>query len=855
MEQFYNEFNIDPNSTEDIIRQTIDIQRKKWSMRLNAPSLEKRQIAESKMKLLDFAQEFLDSGEKNETQAKKENPAKNNDVIYRKVQNFIDTKNYEQALSLIKTTKMAQAQNAELYKMQANIEHIMEQDETSFKNYKYAYKISPNCKKTQAMIVLTGSLCGASGVDGYLDGLDESLTSLVALGEYQLAKHDYAMAFEYAQRAYSIDNKDVDTLILMMKSMSGLGLEQEQFDKIYKIIRKLPEDDRLTKVQLITLYKQQNFKKCEQICKKIRMNNPNSKLSEYAEELLRKMNKAVRGTEKNNDKTKKSKEVKTANIEEALAQLDVLVGLDNVKEQLEKFRKKVEYDKQRKEILGLENLTDDASYHFVFSGNPGTGKTTVARLFSEVFYHLGILSKGHLIETDRTGLVGQFVGETAQKTSKMIKDAMGGVLFIDEAYSLMGASENDFGKEAIEVLVKGVEDNRDDLIVILAGYKNDMHELMGSNPGLASRFTKYIDFADYTEDELLEIAISIASAQKYTIDDDGKYAFVQKIQKQMLGAKFGNARAVRNIMNEAFEEKANVHDVETLTVEQLTTITAKDFGVDISEKPEEKAEKYLKELKELVGLESVKNDIESLIGLITFQKEEHERIGQAVSNISMHMVFSGNPGTGKTTVARLYGNLLREIGVLKQGQFIETSRADLVGKYLGQTAPMVKKMCENAFGGILFIDEAYALCTGDNDDFGQEAVNTLIKEMEDHRDKLVVILAGYSDNMDDFLSSNPGFGSRITKTLIFQDYNSDQLWEIFLQCAKADLIEIDASCEGQVRQTLARTYASAGKNFGNAREARKLFETCKMAMIMRVQRQKITGDERRKIILEDVPLV
>lgn len=871
MEQIYQDLGIDPSWSSDEIKSFCVSARKKWSHRLNAPNLEKRQEAELRLHQIDQVEQSLQNNNQTPPTPPQNNPPENKppktpekttndtpkkkklDIVAsttRKVERQISIKNYEEAIELVRSVISEGNNQWELHALEAQIYHLTECDEQAFFKYKTIYK-EQQTPYLRAMCLHTGSLAKKDGLDPFTQDLDDSIHSHIAQGEYALLKFDYAKGFECADKALEIDKNDVDSLILMLKAMAGLNLPPEQFEIISKRIARLPEDDRLIKTQLNVLYKLGDMKKCEQICKKIRMNNPNSTLANYAEDLMRKLSAPTRSNNATNP-NHKSEHVKTANLDEALAQLDVLTGLSAVKDQLEKLRKKVQYDKQRQEKLGLSETEDDASYHFVFSGNPGTGKTTVARLFSEIFFHLGILSKGHLIETDRAGLVGQYIGETSQKTTKILQESLGGVLFIDEAYALAGGGDTDFGKEAIDILVKGVEDNRHDLIVILAGYKDDMSELMDTNPGLASRFTKYIDFEDYTEDELLEIAINIATKQKYTIDDSGKRAFIQQIQRQMLGSKFGNARAVRNLMNETFEEKANTDFVESLTMEELTTITALDFGVDVDETPEQRAEKYLQELHSLIGLDSVKRDIENLIGLITFQKEEQERIGTAVASINLHMVFAGNPGTGKTTVARLYGNLLREIGILKQGQFIEASRADLVGRYLGHTAPLVKKKCEEAFGGILFIDEAYALCSGERDSFGLEAVNTLIKEMEDNREKLVVILAGYTQNMDDFLLSNPGFASRITKTLVFEDYSIPELWDIFKMYATGELIEISPECEQAVQKHLEKLIKTAGSNFGNARDVRKLFEAGKMGMIMRVQRQKITGDDRRKMIAEDL---
>ncbi|MFI3202051.1 MAG: AAA family ATPase, partial [Eubacteriales bacterium] len=396
------------------------------------------------------------------------------------------------------------------------------------------------------------------------------------------------------------------------------------------------------------------------------------------------------------------------------------------------------------------------------------------------------------------------------------------------------------------------EDKRSSFIVILAGYRKEMENLMKTNPGLQSRFTKFIEFQDYTEEELLEIAIMIAKDQHYELSEDGKRAFKQTIRRLMVDEKFGNARAVRNVMNDAFEEKANNFDMDSN--DDFTVITAREFTL-ADGNGEENLQKYLLELHSLTGLESVKNDITHLIERMEYEREEEDRTGRRNAPMDMHMVFTGNPGTGKTTVARMYGDLLREIGVLKKGHFKEVSRANLVGKYQGHTAQKVQEVCEDAYGGILFIDEAYSLCTGEMDSFGKEAVDTLIKEMEDNKDKLLVILAGYTNEMSSFLLTNPGFASRISQTILFHDYTALELLEIFKLYMEKENIEMDSVCDPILYELFAKMLRNSTRNFGNARDVRKLFNDIKRNMISRVQREDVEGDDRRKILSRDIEMI
>lgn len=284
-------------------------------------------------------------------------------------------------------------------------------------------------------------------------------------------------------------------------------------------------------------------------------------------------------------------------IEDLLAELDGYIGLTAIKKEVRSLINMVTVYKMRREH---DLPTTDLSLHMVFSGNPGTGKTTVARLMGRIYHSLEILSKGQLVEVDRSGLVAGYVGQTAIKTSRVIDSALGGVLFIDEAYALNGRSENDFGQEAIDTILKAMEDHRDDLVVIVAGYDGLMEDFIHSNPGLESRFNRYLHFDDYTLDEMMSIFESQCKKGCYELDDEARIlvrAFIQEENEDSVS--FGNARGVRNLFEQILVHQANrLAEQKNICREDLMKITPADVqaarGLEPASPPAEKAEEEIR---------------------------------------------------------------------------------------------------------------------------------------------------------------------------------------------------------------------------------------------------------------------
>lgn len=520
-----------------------------------------------------------------------------------------------------------------------------------------------------------------------------------------------------------------------------------------------------------------------------------------------------------------------------------LVGMDSVKKELISFYNIARLEKLREQQLGLTK-NNSRAYNFVLYGNPGTGKTTVARIIGKVLYALGIRETDQFMEVDRSKLVSQYVGETAVKVQNTLKEISGGTLFIDEAYSLYKkGDEKDFGQEAIDTLLKDMEDHRSDYSVILAGYRMPMIEMLNhSNPGFRSRFTYHINIPDYSDEELLTIATNIAESHHYKIEEKGYEALKKRIAKERIDETFGNARFIRTVIDEAEANLANrLAKMNHFSQEDLVTLHAEDIF------PEEKRgkglEDLLKDLEHLVGLHDVKETVQTLLDMISVQKDMEE-LGISIGNDigTLHMSFKGNAGTGKTTVARLLGKILGEMGVLKRGDvFVEVKREDLVGQYQGHTAAKVKDVIRSAMGGVLFIDEAYSLVNGEGDTFGKEAVNALVAEMENHRDSLVVILAGYTSDIDRFLAENQGLRSRVTRDLFFEDYTLEEMVQMFRNQVRAAGFQMAEELDLDVEELLRRNIQETA-DFGNGRGVRNVFEKVKMKRARRISAAKRNGE-------------
>ena len=528
------------------------------------------------------------------------------------------------------------------------------------------------------------------------------------------------------------------------------------------------------------------------------------------------------------------------NIGESEKKLGELIGLSGIKESIRKIK-----------AYALSNKdSEDLNIHMCFLGNPGSGKTEVARYIAGILYENKILPTNKVIEVDRSGLVSQYFGATAEKTSRVISRAMGGVLFIDEAYALGNNADvgTDYGKEAIDTLVKAMEDYRGKFCVILAGYKNEMLQMLSTNPGFKSRIQFMLDFPNYSRDELKSITELMLKNRHYTIGDTALSRILDITDIKRKDPNFANAREIRNILDQVIMcqnlRRAGSDDTELGIVDVNKYI--QDAKINLPTSGTGTANKILtgeEELDQLIGLAAIKRMIKKI--------KAYAKRNQGQEGFNLHMCFYGNPGTGKTEVARILSRILYDAGVLPEAKLVETDSHGLLGKFVGETAPKTQAKINDAMNGVLFIDEAYGLvstntASGGVTSYGEEAIAVLLKEMEDRRGQFCVILAGYKDEMKTMLSANPGLESRIQFTLDFPDYTREELGEIAVAFLKKKKYEID---EPALNRLLDVTeYYRNRPNFANARTVRNILDQVIMNQNLRTE----DTDGDNLIVVDDV---
>ena len=714
--------------------------------------------------------------------------------------------------------------------------------------------------------------------------LEEDIHEAVSIKNIEYFEGNYDQNNETGQRTYYVEFPDIETRYIFVElTVENLVANRDWYKEIF--IR-FYNDARELKGEVVRLQKMKKDEEELQITAGWGSNVKGSwRRGRYTVEIvfqdrLIAESSFVIGTEyregiseiqspmQKGDNSSGDTKVKLLSGTEAYSQLNQLVGLRNVKRQISEHTKYIKFLQLRRD-RGFE---EEASMglHSVFTGNPGTGKTTVARLLGAIYHSMGLLDKGHVHEVDRVDLIGEYIGQTAPKVKEAFEKAKGGVLFIDEAYALARNNDDskDFGREVIELLVKQMSHPSCDFMVVVAGYPKEMDAFIRSNPGRGSRFKYYYDFEDYNLNELHEILDVFCDRFDVHLTNSSREEIQGLIQEEyrVRDKSFGNARFISQIlekakinmgirlMNKAQKSEFTDHDLRQILLQDVRRIKEvrkpASENIDIDQPALHAA---LAKLDRLIGLKEVKEKIYELVDLVRYRRSNDELI---TGHINMHLVLVGNPGTGKTTVARILAEIFKALGILEKGHMVETDRQGLVAGYVGQTAIKTAKAITESLGGVLFIDEAYSLNKhGANNDFGDEAVQVLLKKMEDHRGEFFTIVAGYPEEMDKFLSTNPGLRSRFDHHLHFPDFNESELLDVASTFAENRGYRISSDAMEALSKKLYQEYSQRNKNFGNARRVRQYIDEITKQQSLRLGKEKSLSGSRYTALIKRVDVL
>ncbi len=541
---------------------------------------------------------------------------------------------------------------------------------------------------------------------------------------------------------------------------------------------------------------------------------------------------------------------------DARKELEELIGLKRIKEKVDALKEVNNFGLLRQKA-GLSYKRQ--SLHACFIGGAGTGKTTVAGLIGQIYKEMGLLSKGHVVYEERSTLIGRYYDSELRETERALRNAEGGILFIDEAYSLyVEEDQKDPGHKVIEALLTALSDEKNrDWMLVLAGYPDQMEKMLNSNQGLKSRVSDVFYFDDMTKDELLEVADLYCRRNEFILTPEARRSLESVIAHDYASKtkSFGNARYVNNLLEkQVVPAMANrLCKLQSLSKKQLMTIEKED----IPAKRNSRTSKKMDRLNEMVGLESLKQNISKHLNFVQMVNNRMNH-GLHTSMPPLHMIFTGNPGTGKSTVADFMGEIYASIGVLSHGEVIKVERRDLVGQHIGETEQKMNDIIERAKGNVLFIDEAYQLWVDDSpNDFGRIAVESLLGVMANDQLDMIVILAGYTKEMEKLIEMNSGLKSRFPYTFHFEDYTSGELLEIAELTIAREKFVLSPEARKRLAALIKKEVNRKDASFGNGRFVNRLISTNilpSMASRLADMDEMPDKDQLITIVEDDIPI-
>lgn len=523
-------------------------------------------------------------------------------------------------------------------------------------------------------------------------------------------------------------------------------------------------------------------------------------------------------------------------------ELKGIIGLENVKNIIrEQYNILLARELRRKN--GFE-VKDAQSLNMIFTGNPGTGKTMAARLIGKLFKEFGILKEEKVVEVDRSMLVGQYQGATAKKTREVFKSALGGVLIIDEAYSLYNGEMDESGMEAINTIVKLIEDYRNEVVVILTGYKKEMNDFMETNMGIKSRFSFYIEFNDYNLEELKKIFSKMIEERGFLLEKDLDEFLNKRIEEMLLRSDraSGNGRMIRNLVEDVIR-KQSLRIIKEEKSEKLNLIIKED----IEENRVIHKTNLKDELERIVGKKEIKEFL-TLLDARLSMNNERRKLGIFVDQSLNNMVFKGGVGTGKGMIAKTVSTLFYNNRILKTRNIVEVTRGDLVASYVGQTAIKARKKIKEAVGGVLYIDDAQNLLNISEGDFAAEAINEIVNGIDSYGDNILIILSGESDGVEELLDSNIHLKARFKHTIEFKNYSLEELTDILLGKLENGGYTLDLITLEKIKE-----YLEDKNTLNNGRYIEEVYEKIQMNMAKRLYKKKnLTREDLVCIKEEDI---
>jgi Holliday junction resolvasome RuvABC ATP-dependent DNA helicase subunit len=535
----------------------------------------------------------------------------------------------------------------------------------------------------------------------------------------------------------------------------------------------------------------------------------------------------------------KSEDIEFKTLKDTIKRLDGLIGIEDTKEKIKGITSFIIRNNERCVNLNIDN--PGLYYNVAITGNRGTGKNTIAKILYHLYYHLGVIGKGEFIVIDSKDVCP---GSTLDR---YIGNAQSGVVFIDNT-QFISATNRTAPKDNYTTLDEWLSVYKNNFVFILAGETEGTNEVI-KNEKVKKHTNFILNIKDFNETETLELVENFALKQQYDIDNSSEETILKYVNYLKDKKIFENAYTARRIIEKAIINNGIINNSNCLVNEDFIF---EDMMESESEKIDDTEVDPFEELEGLIGLNEVKEKVKEISTYSSVQLKRKE-LGLKIEPLCLHMNYVGNPGTGKTTVARCMGKILKSMNILSTGKFVEASREDLVGRYVGHTAIKTAEKIKEAEGGILFIDEAYSLESESSRDYGYEAVSTLVKKMEDLRENLVVIFAGYPKEMTRFINMNPGLKDRIQFKLEFVDYKPNELLEIWKKFFYESQYEIEEDALNEMEKIVTKIYTNRDDNFSNGRIMRKCFERIKMHQAIRIMKDDLTETlDIVKINIEDI---